>query len=294
MNAITLDQIKCFSVLSEEGSFTQSARRLYRAKSAVRYAIGQLEEQLGFALLDRSAYRPQLTAQGRQFLKACGPLLEQHQRFLNACQQISTQIETRLAISVSGIYGLTHVYPHIRDLMSRFPQTEIILEREILSGERMLKEGQVELAIFEHLQDDKSLESKKIDEVRLQLVIARQHPFLALPKADQTVDQLLGYPQIVQRSTLPQDDVSKGVHRGALIWRVTDTPSKLEIISNGLGWGRLPEHDIKPLLDAGELIHLSHLQQDDSVDIFLCRRREGSVGKVADHFWNAFSERSIR
>lgn len=69
MENITIDQIKCFQTLVDQGSFSQAAHQLNRAKSTVRYAIGQLELQLGFKVIDRSQYRPALTSEGKEFLE---------------------------------------------------------------------------------------------------------------------------------------------------------------------------------------------------------------------------------
>ncbi len=72
---ITLDQIECFKALAEAGSFTKAAEKLHRAKSALIYSIDNLEEQLGYPLLDRSGYRSKLTPQGKDFLRCSAKVL---------------------------------------------------------------------------------------------------------------------------------------------------------------------------------------------------------------------------
>lgn len=289
IDTITLDQIKCFQALIDTGSFTQAAQKLRRAKSAVRYAIGQLEDQLGFKVIDRSHYRPQLTREGKQFLDACNSLMGHHQLFIKKCQQITKQIETNLRISVSGIYGMDDIYPKIKDIIRCFPQTEIALEREILSGEQMLRQKFVDIAIFEGLGAvEKGIDAKKIDQLQLKLVVAASHPYLKLKKKDLTLQSLLDYPQIVQRSTLPSSPVSVGIFDNAITWKVTDTPSKLDIIKNGLGWGRLPARVVDPYIASGNLVHLKDMNTDVWVDIYLGRRSDDIPGKVAGHFWDAF------
>ena len=59
----TLDQIKAFLAVVENGSFTAAARKLNRATSVISYAITNLEAQLGVALFERAgARRPRLSA----------------------------------------------------------------------------------------------------------------------------------------------------------------------------------------------------------------------------------------
>src|SRR3984957_262098 len=68
MDALTLDQIRVFLSVVDEGSFPKAAKSLNRAQSAVTYAIRKLEAEIGVPLFDRSAYRSVLTPAGRALL----------------------------------------------------------------------------------------------------------------------------------------------------------------------------------------------------------------------------------
>jgi len=62
----SLDHLRTFLAVVEEGSFNAAARKLGRAISVVSYAIAQLETQLDVRLFDREGSRkPQLTEAGR-------------------------------------------------------------------------------------------------------------------------------------------------------------------------------------------------------------------------------------
>ena len=228
------------SAVASEGSFTRAAEKINKAKSAIIYSIKTLEEQLEFDVFDRSKYVPKLTPKGEEFLKRSKKFLNEYTCFQDDISQIASSVETRLRLSVSGIYGMNKVYDVIRKAMDKFPSTEIIIEREILSGEKMLRQDIVDLAIFENLSVHNDFETRHIDEVEMKLVISMDHPFLKLPNEEQTMHSLKQYPQIIQRSTIPDDDIQIGISSDSLKWHVTDTASKKEVILNGLGWGRLP------------------------------------------------------
>jgi DNA-binding transcriptional LysR family regulator len=68
MDALALDQLLVFATVADAGSFARAARRLGRAQSAITYAIGRLEAEIGASLFDRSAYRPVLNATGQALL----------------------------------------------------------------------------------------------------------------------------------------------------------------------------------------------------------------------------------
>lgn len=65
----SLDHLRSFLAVVEEGSFNGAARKLGRAISVVSYAISQLELQLDVRLFDREGSRkPSLTEAGRALL----------------------------------------------------------------------------------------------------------------------------------------------------------------------------------------------------------------------------------
>ena len=288
MKDITLDQIKCFIALAEEGSFSQAAVKLHRAKSAVNYGINKLEDQLGFRLFDRQPYRPTLTPAGEKVLQHAYQLSDAAVAFASACSQIEQGVEHKLVISISDIFPVDHVLTKIRALMEAFPQTEIVLEREILSGEQMLREGSVDIAIFENLQNKQEFDWKQISTIKLPLVIAKSHKFFELPKKKQNLGSLSGYPQIVQRSTLPNKQDKPGVLNVQKIWRVTDTLSKKELIQVGLGWGRLPSELICSELAEGTLVALDHIADPYDLSVYVCRKKNREAGKVTMAFWEMF------
>ncbi|MEM7645508.1 MAG: LysR substrate-binding domain-containing protein, partial [Pseudomonadota bacterium] len=143
-------------------------------------------------------------------------------------------------------------------------------------------------SIFESLVNKSNFDFKLVSTEKLILVIASDHDFLSLPKELQTKEQLYNYPQVIQRSTIRNEDMQIGIHKDSLKWKVTDTPSKREIILNGLGWGRLPEHVIKRDLKSKKLVHLRKFEDDDLVDFYLCKRKGSKMGQVAQFIWDSF------
>lgn len=71
MDAPLLDsrQLRAFSVLAREGSFTQAGRALHLTQSAISHAIRALEDDLGCQLFHRHGKRVLLTHHGRELLR---------------------------------------------------------------------------------------------------------------------------------------------------------------------------------------------------------------------------------
>lgn len=68
LHALTLRQLRFFSVLVEEGQFGRAARRLSITQPALSNAIKQMERLVGAELLTRSTHQLQLTQLGAEVL----------------------------------------------------------------------------------------------------------------------------------------------------------------------------------------------------------------------------------
>ena len=289
---ITLEQIQCLQSVKESGSINAASENLNKAKSAIRYSIQKLEEQLGFEVLDRTGYRMAMTPQGEAFLNKAKKLLQEHENLKEEIHKIATGIEMKIGLSATAIYPTKKLNKILKELMLKFPQTEFRFHREILSGEKMLKRGEVDIAIFENITDTINLDYKKIGSIDLKLVISSDHPFLQLPKSKQKMPQLLKYPHIIQRSTIP-DASDIGISDESKRWTVSDIDSKKELILSHLGWGRLPDHFVDNDIKKGKLVHLKTLKYDHSLNIFISKQREKAFGPVLKFLWDSFQTETI-
>lgn len=77
LDTFTLNQLRMFVAVIDEGSFSAAARRVLRvhALSAVSHAMANLEAELGLVLWDRSTRVPSLTEQGRIVLQGVRKVL---------------------------------------------------------------------------------------------------------------------------------------------------------------------------------------------------------------------------
>lgn len=282
---ITLEQINCLKEIAEKGSVHSASLDLNKAKSAVNYSIKKLEKQLDFKVLDRSSYRTTLTPKGFSFLDKAKPLLLQSKELLITARQIASGVEVKIALSATAIYPTQKINMVMKDVLQKFQSTKLTFHKEIFSGEKMLRLDQVDIAIFENLTNTLDYDAKLIGQVDLKLVISSEHRFVS--QSNQSFDELLNFPQIIQRSTIP-DDYSIGVNKDSLKWTVSDLESKKELISDGLGWGRMPMHNIEKELKSGKLIHLKKLKQDHTVKVHICKKKDKPFGPVLQYIWDSF------
>ena len=131
---VTLDQLRVFVELHKAGSFTNAAKSLHRAQSAVTYAIKSLESELGVSLLDRSGYRSRLTPAGEAIRRKAEQVLTVVHELDELGHVLRTGWEPRIDIVVHGILPIARVMPLLREAIGQEHPTRVSLRVEILGG----------------------------------------------------------------------------------------------------------------------------------------------------------------
>lgn len=284
-----IEEIKILKAIDKYGSINAAAENLFVAKSAISNAIKQSELEFGFKLLDRSGYRVKLSPKARMYLEKASRVIKLYDELDGFRKQLSEDIELSIRISSTTLYELSCFIDLIKATNKSFSNTTVYLQREILSGEAMLLNEEVDLAITETATDKTNLEYRKISKVEMPLLIYSNHEFLKLPKSKQNQEELNKYPQIVVKSTQSNSPNQGGIYKDAIHWQVTDDTTKLELIRKGLGWGRLPMHLVEKDIERGRLKPLCHIEKTLVLDLYLARRKNYSYGKVADFIWQSFA-----
>ncbi len=105
---MTTDQARLFLSIVETGSFTEAAARHDMTQSAVSKQIKSLEDELGFALLDRSRRHVTPTEFGRRFLPRCRRLRDTHEDILRQAEAYAGERSAGLrlmAVPILPQYG---------------------------------------------------------------------------------------------------------------------------------------------------------------------------------------------
>jgi DNA-binding transcriptional LysR family regulator len=122
-----LRHLRYFLGVAQYLSFSEAARRLHVAQSAISQTVVDLEEEIGVKLLQRTHHSVQLTAAGNAFLREAAEILNRAERAIKTAQSAASG-EIGL-ISIGFI--LTATSPFLPGLIatyrSRFPQVTIEL-----------------------------------------------------------------------------------------------------------------------------------------------------------------------
>ena len=68
MNTLSIDQLRSFIMIADQGSYTKAAEKLFRTQPAISLQMKRLEEQVGAPLFARVGRESRLTEAGRMLM----------------------------------------------------------------------------------------------------------------------------------------------------------------------------------------------------------------------------------
>ena len=254
----TVDQLRIFLAVAEEGSFNRAARKLGRALSVVSYGIAALEAQLGVALFDREgSRRPKLTEAGRALLADARYVAAEVDGLIARARSIRQGLESELALAVDVMFPSSVVAAVLHEFQAVFPTVDLRLHVEALGAvAALVLDGRADLAIAgPDIVDLPALERRVVGHVELTPVAAPGHP-LAEARAIEP-GETRQHLQLVLTDRSPLTEGREFSVFSPRTWRLADLGAKHALLLEGIGWGNMPRHAIVEDLRAGRLVELT-------------------------------------
>ena len=253
----SLDQLRVFLTVVETGSFTAAAKKLGRAISAVSYTIANLEQQLGISLFDRAqTRRPRLTEAGSAVLAKASVVAVGIDDLRASVRALLKGLEAEVTLVVDVMLPSERLVDAVQAFEATFPTVKLRLHVEVLSAVAQLvrRDGGM-IGIGGGVLDiEPDLELIHVGEVEMIPVAAPNHPLArSRPVAPGAARR---YRQLILTVRTP---FSEGPDVGifaAEAWRVADLGAKHALLLAGVGWGNMPEPNIRADLAAGRLVRL--------------------------------------
>jgi len=257
LDSITLDQLRLFVAVAEDGSFSATGRRLNRAQSAVSYGIANLEKHLEVTVFRRSGRSPTLTAEGKALLPRAREVLAAARGLGVAANSFSEGLEPEVIVAISVLCPPGLLVSLGRAFQERFPTVALRIRTEVLDAvPRLVLEGQADLGISEPAGlEDARLDSRFLTSTDMVPVVSADHS-LARTERPITKQALKSAVQIVIAQGVQGADTATAHVYSETTWRVPDGATKFALIRAGLGWGFLPLERVGPHLGRGKVIQL--------------------------------------
>ena len=180
-----LRHLRYFVAVAEMENVSRAALKLHVSQPALSRQIRDLEDEIGFCLLERTAKSVRLTEAGRAFLNDARELLRQADEAVKKARAIASEEPTELHIGYSPT-PFAEVLPKIlRAFQRAMPNVHVRLHdwnnKTILDG---VRDGRLQLGLIVPPTKASSLHDLRYDELfheRVCVAVAPQHPFARRP-----------------------------------------------------------------------------------------------------------------
>lgn len=247
---VTLDQWRTLQAVIDYGGFAQAAEQLHRSQSSVSYAVNRLQELLGIKLLHIEGRKAVISEAGEILLQRSRQLLADASAIEQQAHHLEKGWEAEIRLATEAAFPASHLMKALKQFAKHCKKTRVRLQEVVLSGaEDALLNGSAELVISPYVP--KGFLGSELTRVNF---IAVAHPEHALHKLNRPLNI-----QDLNREThvMISDSGSKGIDAGWLSdsqrWAVNSLDSARKMICSGLGFGWLPEGEIKVELSKNKL-----------------------------------------
>lgn len=178
--AVTFRQLQQFLVLSQELHFGRAAARLNISQPPLSASLKQLEETLGFALMDRSNRSVRLTAAGAVFAEHAARILGQ----LDAARALAEQQAKGTAGTLAVTFVPSMLFRDLPRSLRRFEEAHpnVRLELHEMNTTRQIEallQGEADVGFIHAVPLPPELTSHRIETERLVCCVPRNHRLAA-------------------------------------------------------------------------------------------------------------------
>ena len=139
LDNVTINQLRAFVAVCDQGSFSGAARELRRAQSAISHAIKALESAFDVELFERNTRKATLTAAGRSLLPDARAVISRTEEMKTRAVSIAEAGVPQVSIAVDTYFPRAHLIECLRSLQADFPTVAINLRITTMQGGEYLK-----------------------------------------------------------------------------------------------------------------------------------------------------------
>ncbi|HWF98857.1 MAG TPA: LysR family transcriptional regulator [Steroidobacteraceae bacterium] len=259
LDTVTINQLRAFVAVCDQGTFSGAARKLRRAQSAISHAIKALESAFEVELFERNTRKAQLTAAGRSLLPDARAVISRTEEMKNRAGAIAQAGVPQVSVAVDAYFARPHLIGCLRTLQAEFPTAAINLRITTMQGGESLVLDRV-CALAVTIEDvpevnPDAIERRWLREAKMVTLCGPSHPLAAAP-GPISKDEFGRHVQIIVTDNQPGAEKTQHGVAGKRQWLVNDLGAKRDLLLAGLGWGHLPRHLVSEDLASGKLVEL--------------------------------------
>ncbi len=286
-SSVNLDDLRVFSAVASERSFSKAAHRVGRTQPAVSQAVRRLEDALGERLIDRAQRDGSLTQAGVLLLDYAARML----RLAGEAHAAVTELRDveRGRVQIGANEAAVHtLLPIIRAYLERHPRVQIDVRRvpsRNIPAE--LQQRSIDLGVLTFPPADRDLSSITLGSDELVLLMPPSHPLAG--RAEVPLDE------VGRQTIIAHNDPSPARERVLRISEERHAPLNISLslpsldgikraVEMGLGVAILPRRCALSELAAGQLHAVRVPELRALRRVRLVHRRGGALSAAAAAF----------
>lgn len=197
---MNLDYLRTYLEVIKAGSFSEVARKLSISQPTVSFQIQKLERDLGVRLIDRSKKTIIMTEAGKRLLRFAEFVEEERARLLDDVEQLREEVVGDLVITASTVPGEFLIPAILSEFKVQHPAVGIrVAVSDSLTVINDVQNGAYEVGFCGAMPEGQDLESFKIAEDEIVLIVFPEHPFANRPEVSPM--EVVGEPLIFREET---------------------------------------------------------------------------------------------
>lgn len=254
-----LSQLKYLIELKKNRTISETAKKLYISQPSLSAAIKELEEELGFDIIERSNKGVSFTKRGEIVLKYSHDVLQA----VNSIERLGKKREqTRKGyLSIASVYYIFQsiVMDVFLELKEQFPDTvvnlreensydivQMLVNKEIDIGIIMISNTE-EMTVQQSLQQY-GLEFYKMMDEEMYFVVGHKNPLYGIESA--SMETLLQYPFLTRRKALNQfnENILRYYNKDVAFVQIDESDSFLKYLSSSQAISVMPGCSVKHIV----------------------------------------------
>lgn len=284
---MTLDDLRAFSLVASEGSFSRAARKLRKTQPAVSQAVQRLEREAGEKLVDRSSREGALTDAGELMLDYAKRLMQLSDEARRAVSDLRDVRTGRVLIGANE--GAVHA---VLPLIERFHRAHpgVLVEVRRVAARLVAHEVQlrnVDFGVVTFKPAERDLSSVVLGSDELVLLVHPRHPLAG--GGPISMEEMGRQVVIAHNDPSPlRDEVLRMYEQRHTALNIRISLPSLDAIKRGveagLGVALLPRRCAQEEIARGQLAEVRVPELSSRRDLHLVFRREGRKTHAAAAF----------
>ncbi|MBU3827405.1 MAG: LysR family transcriptional regulator [Candidatus Anaerobiospirillum merdipullorum] len=235
--AIKLIQLQAVLLSARLGSFSQAARHMGRAQSAVSTYVHDVELDLGFPLFERG-HKLKLTPRGALLLPQMQKLYDDNVLFAHRARELYHLSHPTLRLGIDFSIYNKELFIMLRALADAYPALQLRLSPiSSFDVQTFMGDFSLDAALYFNHSQNLPYACLTLGTVVNRVIVATDHPLAQ--QREITRADLSSYRQIVMCSNLSSKH--KGITLSPLNWEVDNFYYALSLVASGVGFAVVPE-----------------------------------------------------